>query len=71
MDVERRMSQHDTEADARRATAEMQRHSIRYRAVGRIAPGGCRAAVMPDGAVFGSTKEHKELREKRLREVEP
>lgn len=35
-----------------------------------LAPGGRCAVVVPEGALFGSTKAHKELREKLLREFE-
>lgn len=35
-----------------------------------LAPGGRCAVVVPEGALFGSTKAHKELREKLLREYE-
>ena len=35
-----------------------------------LAPGGRCAVVVPEGVLFGSTKEHKELREKLLREYE-
>lgn len=35
-----------------------------------LAPGGRCAVVVPEGALFGSTKAHKELRQKLLREFE-
>lgn len=35
-----------------------------------LAPGGRCAVVVPEGALFGSTRAHKELREKLLREFE-
>lgn len=35
-----------------------------------LAPGGCCAVVVPEGALFGSTKAHKDLRETLLREYE-
>ncbi len=35
-----------------------------------LAPGGRCAVVVPEGALFGSTRAHKELREKLLREYE-
>lgn len=35
-----------------------------------LAPGGRCAVVVPEGALFGSTKAHKELREKLLRDFE-
>ena len=35
-----------------------------------LAPGGRCAVVVPEGALFGSTKAHKELRQKLLREYE-
>ena len=35
-----------------------------------LAPGGRCAVVVPEGALFGGTKAHKELREKLLREFE-
>ena len=35
-----------------------------------LAPGGRCVVVVPEGALFGSTKAHKELREKLLREYE-
>ena len=35
-----------------------------------LAPGGRCAVVVPEGALFGSTKAHKELRERLLREFE-
>ena len=35
-----------------------------------LAPGGRCAVVVPEGALFGSTKAHKDLREKLLREFE-
>ena len=35
-----------------------------------LAPGGRCAVVVPEGALFGSTRAHKELREKLLRECE-
>ena len=35
-----------------------------------LAPGGRCAVVVPEGALFGSTKAHKDLREKLLREYE-
>ena len=35
-----------------------------------LAPGGRCAVVVPEGALFGSTKAHKQLREKLLREYE-
>ncbi len=35
-----------------------------------LAPGGRCAVVVPEGALFGSTKAHKELREKLLRDYE-